>query len=269
MKKLSEEMVRSLVKESPNWNNSESMEFQFEGWDIEFFKDQDNSEYCMHGIRKDKKCEREFTSWFDSPEEAVLFLLNDFGTTKRFSNWENAVLRHEAFKEYFSRLAFSYYDEEYEETTLYYYIVNGDLTAEQQETIISCLDDGQFVPDDVGIDNGEWGKWHELEGFDRVSECPGDAMTPEELVESFQKMYAGWHDATSDVSDKRPYLVEVVDRVTQMSLVWAESRGEAEEKAEELMNQKAITFSGDTLHECSAEAQHIATAEDVRNMRNY
>ncbi len=269
MQKLTEEMVRSLVKESPNWNNSETMEFQFEGCDVEFFKAQDNSEYCMHGIRKDKKCTREFTSWFDSPEEAVLFLLNGFGSTNRFSNWENALLRHEAFKEYNTRLSYFYYDEDYDIRTDYTYIVNGKLTEEQKEQILNCLDDYKFVPDDVGIDNGEWGKWNEFKGFDRVSEAPGDAMTPEELVEAFQKMYAGWHDATSDVSDKRPYLVEVVDSVSQMTLIWAESREEAAEKAEELMDQNAITFSDDAWHEHSAEAQHIATAEDVRNMRNY
>lgn len=268
MKKLTQEMVRHMANNSPNWNVGVKITFQFEGWDVNFIK-QGDSDYCLQGIREDKRSKQEFTSCFDKPEEAVLYMLNDFGTKTRFSNWENALLRHEAFKEYNSRIVFFYYDEEFEDRTYYTYIIDGLLTEEQEEQILNCLDDYKFVPDDVGIDNCEWGEWHELDSIDQVSEAAGNAMTPDEIVQAFQRMYSGWHEASPDVSDQRPYLVEITDRATQVALIWAESQEKAAEYAEARAKEGIITFDNTVNREFVADVQHIATADDVRRMTNY
>lgn len=84
-------------------------------------------------------------------------------------------------------------------------VVSGLLSKEQQETIISCLSEGEFfIPHQVGLPeqrfDGEWTEddhcWFELDAysFEETKEAPTVSITADELVEAFCQRKDRWDD---------------------------------------------------------------------------
>lgn len=84
-------------------------------------------------------------------------------------------------------------------------VFQGEITEEQIETIMSCLDSGEyFIPEQVGLPADRGGEldmeydhcWFELDSssFDTTEAPPTIDMTIEELVSAFQKAKNKWDD---------------------------------------------------------------------------
>lgn len=83
-------------------------------------------------------------------------------------------------------------------------IINGILSPEQINSILNCLNDGEyFIPSQVGLPEQRFGCiteddhcWFELnrEGFNLSSDIPTIDITPCELVDKFMKAKDNWND---------------------------------------------------------------------------
>lgn len=102
-------------------------------------------------------------------------------------------------------------------------IINGMLTEEQQNQIISCLDEGQyFIPSMVGLSERQFDTWDdqvdhpwfELEktGFSQTKDSPTVACSAEELVSAFMQCNEhNWQPTSSVMLDgQKPPLKQVV-----------------------------------------------------------
>lgn len=84
-------------------------------------------------------------------------------------------------------------------------IVEGAITEEQIDTIMECLDCGEyFIPRQVGLPEVQFGKiteddhcWFELcrENFDPTDEEADTGMDVEELVKKFLAASGNWDDS--------------------------------------------------------------------------
>ena len=84
-------------------------------------------------------------------------------------------------------------------------IVEGAITQEQIDTIMDCLDEGEyFIPKQVGLPEVRFDKiteddhcWFELDkyGFTATDEEPTVRMTIDELVEKFKAASGNWDDS--------------------------------------------------------------------------
>ena len=84
------------------------------------------------------------------------------------------------------------------------YVNNGILSKEQQETILSCLEDGEdFIPQLVGMPERRFEEWDEEEdhsffemnadSFETTTECCDISSTPQELVDQFLARKNHWN----------------------------------------------------------------------------
>lgn len=83
-------------------------------------------------------------------------------------------------------------------------IVSGTFSEEQIDTIIECLDEGEyFIPKQVGLPEERFGKWtkddhcwFELnrDGFRKTEAMATVAITAEALVSNFIKAKGAWRD---------------------------------------------------------------------------
>ena len=173
------------------------------------------------------------------------------------------------FKSKYTQLVFDTAEERFR------YTINGELTEEQKTQIVSCLEEGKwFIPDAVGIDDGEWGEWNEFNSFTTTTLAPSkcaDALTPEELVAAFQKMHDGWRAAAKfDIpKGKRPYLVEIAETHYKTVMVVSENRTSAEDAAYTLLESKDITFEAEQYSNKDVKCTGIATADDMTKLELY
>lgn len=84
-------------------------------------------------------------------------------------------------------------------------IVSGTFTEEQIDTIIGCLDEGEyFIPRQIGFPEIRFGEiteddhcWFELsrDCFEETDAKPDIEMLPEEVVEKFVESVGKWDDS--------------------------------------------------------------------------
>lgn len=84
-------------------------------------------------------------------------------------------------------------------------IVPGTFTLEQIETIIGCLDAGEyFIPDQIGFPEERFGSiteddhcWFELNkaGFEETDAVASIDMSPDEVVAKFLEAKGNWDDS--------------------------------------------------------------------------
>lgn len=83
-------------------------------------------------------------------------------------------------------------------------IIRGELSAQQIDVIMGCLNDGEyFIPSQVGLPEERFGSfteddhyWFELarDGFSPVKEDATVDITPDELVQKFTEAKNNWHE---------------------------------------------------------------------------
>lgn len=80
-------------------------------------------------------------------------------------------------------------------------VIRGELSEEDQKTILSCLEDGEyFIPSQVGLDEERFGSWteddhcwFELEpGFAEPTNAAPGNLTCEQLVSNFLAAKGNW-----------------------------------------------------------------------------
>lgn len=82
------------------------------------------------------------------------------------------------------------------------FIVNGMISEEQKQLIISSCDDNEyFIPHQVGMPenrfediNDDDHAWFELRGFELTNDFADSTMTVEELVQAFLNAKDCWND---------------------------------------------------------------------------
>lgn len=84
-------------------------------------------------------------------------------------------------------------------------VIRGELSEEDQKTILSCLEDGEyFIPSQVGLDEERFGSWteddhcwFELEpGFAEPTNAAPGNLTCEQLVSNFLAAKGNWDDGS-------------------------------------------------------------------------
>lgn len=84
-------------------------------------------------------------------------------------------------------------------------VIRGELSEEDQKTILSCLEDGEyFIPSQVGLDEERFGSWteddhcwFELEpGFAEPTNAAPGNLTCEQLVANFLAAKGNWDDGS-------------------------------------------------------------------------
>lgn len=84
-------------------------------------------------------------------------------------------------------------------------VIRGELSEEDQKTILSCLEDGEyFIPSQVGLDEQRFGSWteddhcwFELEpGFAEPTNAAPGNLTCEQLVANFLAAKGNWDDGS-------------------------------------------------------------------------
>lgn len=213
------------------------------------------------------------TRRYRTPEAALLHVMNHFNENAALSNSFSSIAKAldmcTWFKSKYTQLVFDTAEERF------HYTINGELTEEQKTQIVSCLEEGKwFIPDAVGIDDGEWGEWNEFNSFTTTTLAPSkcaNALTPEELVAAFQKMHDGWRAAAKfDIpKGKRPYLVEIAETHYKTVMVVSENRTSAEDAAYTLLDSKDITFEAEQYSNKDVKCTGIATADDMTKLELY
>lgn len=128
-------------------------------------------------------------------------------------------------------------------------VVAGELTSAQEEEITDLMPDGEFFPSDVGLDENVSCEWW---GAEYVDQKPTINMTADELVARFHEAHEG----------KKPYSVTIKEVSSRTVIVWAESRIDAEQKAEDLCNDSTIILDADDFDERECHSDGIVPEAD-------
>lgn len=92
-------------------------------------------------------------------------------------------------------------------------VIRGELSEEDQRTILSCLEDGEyFIPSQVGLDEERFGSWteddhcwFELEpGFAEPTNATPSNLTCEQLVANFLTAKDNWDDGSNPEATPAP-----------------------------------------------------------------
>lgn len=272
--KLTKDMVTLWITESRTWEVNQEHKFQFEDWYLSFKRAEDTyAPYVYEISGVNRQTDSTMTRRYRTPEAALLHVMNHFNENAALSNPFSSIAKTldmcTWFKSKYTQLVFDTAEERFR------YTINGELTEEQKTQIVSCLEEGKwFIPDAVGIDDGEWGEWNEFNSFTTTTLAPSkcaNALTPEELVAAFQKMHDGWRAAAKfDIpKGKRPYLVEIAETHYKTVMVVSENRTSAEDAAYTLLDSKDITFEAEQYSNKDVKCTGIATADDMTKLELY
>lgn len=262
MKKLTKNMALQFIREAGDWALEEAHEFCFGCRNLNLYKTSNYAPYIYELWGHSATTEAMISRHYKSVEAAILHLCNDFNENaavrNKYQTIEEALAPGGAFTVENSCLRISYRDTRWSEKRYFSYILNGTLSFEQQEQIRACLEDGMFIPDQVGIYGCEPHKWHDLEEIFTTTEFPKpDAMTPKRLVSIFLNKRNGWKQKLKPHHpEERPYTIEIAETACKTIAVWASNREEAEEKAESLYDAAIIDLNiyndfSDRTFECT------------------
>lgn len=103
-------------------------------------------------------------------------------------------------------------------------VLNGCLSQEQKETILDCLNEGEyFIPSQVGLPEKRFKEqtdldhcWFELceDDFEETAAEPTVDITPEELVKAFCDKKDKWNDTVFPSQEQMDKLLEVLENST-------------------------------------------------------
>ena len=262
MKKLTKNMALQLIREARDWALEEAHESSFGCWNLNLYKTSNYAPYIYELWGHSATTEAMISRHYKSVEAALLHMCNDFNENaavrNKYQTIEEALAPGGAFTVENSCLRMSYRDTQWSEKQYFSYVLNGTLSFEQQEQIRACLEDGMFIPDQVGIYGCEPHKWHDLEESFTTTELPKpDAMTPKRLVSIFLNKRNGWKQKLKPHHpEERPYTIEIAETACKTIAVWASNREEAEEKAENLYDTAIIDLNvyndfSDRTFECT------------------
>lgn len=249
MKKLTKNMALQFIREAGDWALEEAHEFCFGCWNLNLYKTSNYAPYIYELWGHSATTEAMISRHYKSVEAALLHMCNEFNENaavrNKYQTIEEALAPGGAFTVENSCLRMSYRDTRWSEKRYFSYVLNGTLSFEQQEQIRACLEDGMFIPDQVGIYGCEPHKWHDLEEIFTATELPKpDSMTPKQLVAAFLKMRDGWQKKLkAPYQEERPYMVDIIEELSQTIAVWASNREEAIEKATALIDSAVVELN--------------------------
>lgn len=156
-------------------------------------------------------------------------------------------------------------------------IIKGEMTEEQEERIIACLEDEEyFIPSRIHeclpentneSDYCEQFPWFEWNGFTLTETAPDINLTVDELVARFEELKNGWKSVVDDPGTSRsPFAVWVKETRMRTIVVWAESGQEAELLAGELCSMGKVRPSANDYIERDTICQGVASAKEIKNL---
>lgn len=157
-------------------------------------------------------------------------------------------------------------------------VIRGEMTEEQEERIVACLDEGQyFIPPCVGMPEEKFDAeteadhpWFEWQGIELTEQKPTLDVDAEELVARFEKADNGWTEVRKAPDDGRqPYRVTIQETLSRDVIIWAKDRFDAEEAAQDLCNSGEIDLDGNDFIDRQCTCDGVATKRDLKWFNEY
>lgn len=157
-------------------------------------------------------------------------------------------------------------------------VIQGEMTEEQEQRIIACLDEGEFfVPSRVGMPEKKFDTeteaddpWFEWRGIELTEHEPTLDIGANELVARFEKAENGWMEERKAPNDGRlPYCVTIRETFSRTVIVWAHERIGAETIAQELCNSGEIDLDGNDFIDRKCTCDGVATKGDLKGFKEY